>query len=166
LFEALAQLNAQGIRCHLDIVGTGGLEDELKSRVKALGLESQVTFHGYVPYGPDLFSLYQRAGALVLSSLTEGFPQVINESLCMGLPTIATTVGGIPAFLKDGDTALLVPPADVKALASAIKRIMDDSDLRESLRHNGRALMKDNTLEENRTRFMGGLRSNVFVKHA
>lgn len=162
LLDALVQLNARGIRCNLDIVGSGMLEPELKERVKALGIQDQVTFHGYVPYGPELFSLYQRAGALVLSSLTEGFPQVINESLCIGLPTIATTVGGIPSFLTNEETALLVPPANVSALASAIERIVRDGQLRERLRRNGRALMKDNTLEENRARFLGGLQRDVF----
>ncbi|HZH12377.1 MAG TPA: glycosyltransferase [Microvirga sp.] len=166
LFEALAQLNTRGLRCNLDIVGSGPLEEECRSRVKSLGLESQVTFHGYVPYGPDLFNLYQRAGAMIVSSLTEGLPQVINESLCIGLPTIATSVGGIPSFLKDGETALLVPPADVNALAAAIERLVHDGRLRESLRRNGRALMENNTLEENRTRFLGGIRRDLFIKHA
>lgn len=166
LFEALTMLNARGIQCNLDIVGTGPLEEELHSRVRSMGLESQVTFHGYVPYGPELFSLYQRSGALVLSSLTEGFPQVINESLCIGLPTVATRVGGIPSFLSDGETALLVPPGDVTALASAIERIVKDGDLRRRLSRNGRALMKDNTLEVNRERFLGGLHRDVFVQHA
>lgn len=166
LFEALAQLSEQGLRCTLDIAGSGPLDEECRTRVSTLGIESQVTFHGYVPYGPELFSLYQSAGAMVLPSLTEGFPQVINESLCIGIPTIATAVGGIPSFLKDGETALLVPPADVEALASAIKRIVHDETLRERLRRNGRALMKGNTLEENRMRFMGGLRRDVFAINA
>jgi glycosyltransferase involved in cell wall biosynthesis len=163
LFEALTLLNARGVLCHLDIVGTGVLEEELKAQVDALGLGRQVTFHGYVPYGPALFELYQRAGALVLSSLTEGFPQVINEALCIGLPTIATAVGGIPAFLTDGDTALLVPPGDVAALAGAIERLAGDEKLRERLRRNGRALMAENTLEANRARVIGVLHDEVFT---
>jgi len=165
LFEALVQLNARGIFCHLDIVGTGALEQHLKARTAKLDLEAQVTFHGYIPNGPALFALYQQAGALVVSSLTEGFPQVINESLCFGLPTVATTVGGIPSFLTDGKTALLVPSRDVPALADAIERVVRDKDLRVRLRRNGRALMGENTLEVNRARFMGVLRDEVVVEH-
>ena len=66
LFEALLRLNARGINCHVDIVGTGMLEQELKDQVATIGLGAQVTFHGYVPYGPALFDLFQKAGALAL----------------------------------------------------------------------------------------------------
>ena len=164
LFEALELLKLRGLVCHLDIVGDGRLEQQLKDRVAALRLGAQVTFHGYVPYGPDLFALYQRAGALVLPSLTEGFPQVINESLCIGIPTIATKVGGIPSFLTDGETALLVPPEDVPSLAGEIERLVRDGHLRERLRRNGRALMCDNTLEANRARIMGILHDEVLCR--
>lgn len=161
LLEALARLKAQGLTLHLDIVGTGALEGELRRHTVTLGLESQVTFHGYVGYGAPLFALYGRAGALVLSSLTEGFPQVINEALSMGLPVVATRVGGIPAFLTDGETALLVPPRDVNALANALARITSSPAVRERLIRNGRALMRDNTLEANRDRLMKGLNDEI-----
>jgi glycosyltransferase involved in cell wall biosynthesis len=161
LFEALAELRKRGVVCHLDLVGTGAMEQELRAKVAKLGLQSQVTFHGYVPYGPALFDLYQQAGAFVLASTTEGFPQVINEALSMGLPTVATTVGGIPSFLTDGETAMLVPPRDVQSLAAAIERLVRDDTLRERLQRNGRALMRDNTLEVNRGRLLEALRNEV-----
>lgn len=161
LLEALALLKARQLVCHLDIAGAGPLEQKLKDKAAELGLSDQVTFHGYVPYGPALFDLYRQAGTLVLSSLTEGFPQVINEALCVGLPTVATTVGGIPAFLKHGETALLVAPSDVQALAAAIDRIVRDDELRVRLRRNGRALMAENTLEANRARVLRILSEEV-----
>lgn len=161
LFAALVELNQRGLRCHADLVGTGPIEQELRAIVAKLGITEQVTFHGYVPYGPSLFDLYQRAGALVLSSTTEGFPQVINESLSIGLPTIATRVGGIPSFLTHGETALLVPPRDPSALANAIESFVRDAELRERLRNRGRALMRDNTLEANRDRILEGVREEI-----
>lgn len=161
LFEAMAQLNQRGLRCHVDLVGTGALDEELRELASKLGVASQVTFHGYVPYGRPLFDLYEKAGAMVLSSTTEGFPQVINEALSIGLPTVATTVGGIPSFLTDGETALLVPPRDVPALAGAIEKMVRAPDLRERLRRNGRALMQDNILEVNRARVLGGVHDEI-----
>lgn len=166
LFEALALLKARGMACHLDIVGNGALEQELKARVTDLDLGTQVTFRGYIPFGSALFELYQQAGALVLPSLTEGFPKVISELLCIGLPTVATRVGGIPSFLTDGETALLVPPGDVPALARAIERVVSDGDLRERLRRNGRALMGDNTFEANRAQVLGILHDEIVINHA
>ncbi|MBL6459083.1 glycosyltransferase [Belnapia sp. T6] len=166
LFDALARLRERGVAFHLDLVGTGALEAELKSRARAMGLEDAVTFHGYVPYGPELLQLYQQAGVMVLSSLTEGFPQVINESLSIGIPTVATTVGGIPAFLADGQTALLVPPRDSAALAAALERAINDQVLRQGLRERGRALMSANTLEANRSKVMGAIRHEVLAARA
>lgn len=166
LIDALADLRSRGMECHLDIVGTGALEQDLRVQVAALGLAGQVRFHGYVPYGPALFQLYQQAGALVLSSLTEGFPQVINESLCIGLPTIATSVGGIPSVLTSGETALLVPPGNAPALANAIERIVRDRQLRARLQQNGRILMSENTLEANRARVLNALHHEVIARDA
>ncbi len=166
LFEAMALLNARGIACHLDVVGTGSLEQELKRKAVDLGLEAQITFHGFVPFESALIDLYQQAGAVVFSSTTEGFPQVINESLSIGLPTIATTVGGIPGFLTDNITALLVPPRDVPSLACAIERVVRDEELRKRLRHNGRALMASHTLEANRELVMKAICDEVYGSQA
>ncbi|MFN3670479.1 MAG: glycosyltransferase [Bosea sp. (in: a-proteobacteria)] len=164
LFEAMARLKQQGLYCHLDVVGVGAMDQELRELASALGIALQVTLHGYVPYGRPLFALYEQAGAMVLSSTTEGFPQVINESLSIGLPTVATTVGGIPSFLTDGETAMLVPPRDVPSLACAIEKVVQAPQLRERLRRNGRALMQDNTLEANRARILGGL-NDAIARH-
>jgi len=161
LLEAMALLKRRGLTCRLDIVGNGPQEQELRNKAAGFGLESEVVFHGYVPYGPALFDLYQRAGVLVLPSLTEGFPQVINEALCVGVPTIASRVGGIPDFLTDGETALLVPPGEAAALAAAIERLAGDAGFLERLSHNGRALMAENTLEANRARVLNIIRNEV-----
>ncbi|MCP1538831.1 glycosyltransferase family 4 protein [Methylorubrum extorquens] len=161
LLSALARLTARGVEYHLDIVGTGQMEPILRAQADRLGLGSRVTFHGYVPYGPALFDLYRRAGALVLPSITEGFPQVINEALSLGLPVVATRVGGIPSFLEHEVTALLLPPRDLPALADAIERIVTEDALRQRLSRNGRALMHDNTLEANRARVLEALHDEI-----
>lgn len=161
LFAAMAQLARRGVRCRLDIVGSGPLEDELRAEVARLGLGDAVSFHGYVPYGPELFAMYRRAEALVVPSLQEGFPQVINEALCVGLPVIASRVGGIPAFLEHEQTALLTGPADVAGLAAAIERLMGECSLRARLERQGRALMGENTLEANRDRIVKVLHDSL-----
>lgn len=161
LLAVLALLKARGVACSLDVVGSGPQYNALKAQAAALDLEEEVTFHGHVAYGPELFVLYQGATALVVPSLSEGFPQVIAEALCAGLPTVASAVGGIPAFLTHLETAVLVPPADILALAEAIEQVLNSPDLREKLRRNGRALMRGNTLEAQRERMMQVIQDEV-----
>jgi glycosyltransferase involved in cell wall biosynthesis len=163
LLDALAEIKASGVPCSLDLVGSGPERDALETQSKALGLEQDVCFHGYVSYGPDLFALYRRATALVVPSLSEGFPQVVHEALSIGLPTIATTVGGIPAFLTHRETAFLIPPADPTALINAICEVLGSSDLRRTLRRGGRSLMEDNTLESQRDRMARIIHSEVLL---
>jgi len=165
LFAALAQLKVRGKHYSLDIVGAGPLEPKLRANVAALGLEDQVNFRGYIAYGEALLQLYQKAAALLVPSLSgEGFPQVINEALAAGVPVIASAVGGIPAFLTHGKTGLLVPPAQVTALADAIEQVVNNQNLRRQLRENGRDLMRDNTLEANRDRMIGVIQQEVLAQ--
>ncbi|MFN8486154.1 MAG: glycosyltransferase family 4 protein [Caldilineaceae bacterium] len=167
LLAALAQLKAAGKCYPLDLVGSGPLESALKTRVAELGLADQVKFHGYVAYGAGLLQFYQKATALLAPSLSgEGFPQVINEALAVGLPVIATRVGGIPAFLTHGETGLLLPPADAPALARAIEQMMTDPGLRCRLCENGRILMQANTLEANRDQIINILKAEVLPRQA
>ena len=162
LFNALTLLKSRGLICHLDVVGSGPLEEGLQRLAVELALQSQIAFHGYVGFGPELFELYRQAGVTVLPSLTEGLPQIINESLAIGLPTIATNVGGIPWFLRNEETALLVPPGDSTALASAIERLVLDGPLCSRLRVNGRRLMAKNTLEANQEIVMKVIRDEIY----
>jgi glycosyltransferase involved in cell wall biosynthesis len=63
----------------------------------------------------------------------EGLPLAVLEAMAMGLPIVATSVGGIPEVLADGISGVLVPPGDPAVLAAAVLRILDDVDLATSL---------------------------------
>ena len=164
LLSALALLKSRGVICSLDVVGSGPSSGALKEQAVGLGLGDVVTFHGYVAYGPELLALYQKAAALVVPSLSEGFPQVITEALCVGLPTVASAVGGIPAWLTHLQTAMLVPPGDVGALAEAIEQLLASPDLQGKLRQNGRALIRGNTLEAQRERMVKIIQTEVLSR--
>lgn len=164
LLDALALLRQRGMTPQVELVGDGPALAELQAQSTELGLDDQVTFHGFVSFGPELLDFYARSDALVVPSLPgEGFPQVINEALASGLPVIATTVAGIPAFLTDGDTALLVEPGDVDGLAGAIERLLSEPDLRETIVDRGRHLMAAHTVERTRDRLLGVLRAEVLT---
>ena len=81
----------------------------------------------------DVLELLAGADAFVLASLHEGLPVTLMEATSVGLPIVATSVGGIPQILEDEVDALLVPPGDPGALVEAMTRLASDPELRERL---------------------------------
>ena len=120
-------------RLHLRIVGGGPELGELQQLATALGITDKVTFDGVVT-NERIAELFRQCDALVLPAVvtetgdTEGLGVVLIEAMGYGKPVIASAAGGIVDIVKDNDTGLLVPPGDVPALASAIRRAMDDPD--------------------------------------
>ncbi len=129
LLRALAQMTA---RPRLDVVGTGWEEDALKRLTEQLGVDDRVRFRGYLD-PRKIAALHASAQIVVLASRSENFPRVILEALHAGRPIVATRVGGIPEAVRHGKEALLVPPDDASALASALDRVLSDTALRTKL---------------------------------
>jgi glycosyltransferase involved in cell wall biosynthesis len=120
LLEALAKVRTERPDAHLVLIGRrkpGGPSDDTIAR---LGLEEAVTFVSGVP-DERIIELYAEAEVAVVPSLYEGFSLPAIEAQSCGVPLLATTGGAIPEVVgRDGDTAVLVPPADSDALAAAL----------------------------------------------
>jgi len=144
-FRALCERRPGALE--LDVVGRGPLLAEAESLARRLGVSDRVRLRGYVPHGPELQRLYEAADLLVLSSASEGFPQVILEAMARGLPVVTTAAGGIPALLDDGVNAILVPCNDADALTAGVERVLDDPGLQERLRSAGLRFAREHTLE-------------------
>jgi glycosyltransferase involved in cell wall biosynthesis len=119
--DALSELD----RVHALIIGTGALANRLKARAEECGLCDRVRFLGH---RADVPRLLQAADVLVLSSHDEGLPYVVLEAMAVGLPVVATRVGGLEEAVQDGRTGLLVPPGSATALAGALRSILDGPD--------------------------------------
>ncbi len=102
-----------------------------------LGLGDRVTLTGRVSR-EELARLYNGHQLLVSPSLYEGFGLPAAEAMACGTPVVATTAGAFPEVIEDGVSGLLVPPADARALAGAIERVLDDEGLRLRLSDAGR----------------------------
>ena len=121
LVRALARLDASTFTA--SIVGDGPdrsrVERELSGPVTLLGERDDV--HTLL-HGSDVF---------VLSSDSEGLPLSILEAMAVGLPVVASGVGGVPELL--GDAGILVPPRDEEAMAGAVRSLLADPDRRRAL---------------------------------
>lgn len=163
--EALAALVEAGEDVVLDLVGMPEKNDPVLQRVfsfcRERGLEGRAAYHGYRPLGTGLFAFYRQADIYVLASTSEGFPRAIWEAMAQSLPVVATAVGSIPLYLKDGETARIVPPRDSKALAEAITEVMRDGGLRRRMIRAGRELARTNTLERVTAEMMWVLKAEV-----
>jgi len=117
------------------LAGEGDQRNFLGSLVSELGISEQVEFLGVRNDVPELLGA---ADSVLMPSLTEGFPRTAIEAMAAGKPVIATNVGGTPEAVIDGETGILVPARDSDALASAIVRLVGDSDLQARLGAAGR----------------------------
>jgi glycosyltransferase involved in cell wall biosynthesis len=116
----------------LVVAGDGPERGALEELVRTLELDGRVSFLGAVPR-ERVLRLFGAAVASVLPSAWENFPHTVVEALAVGCPVIATSVGGVPEVVRDGENGLLVAPGDSQALAQAIARLLSDEALRERL---------------------------------
>ena len=130
LLRAIAKLTREGRKLEVDLAGDGSALSEYWQLTRNLGIADLVHFYGFVA---DVPSFLRRLDVFVLPSFSEGVPLTILEAMATGLPVIATSVGGILEVLSNEANALLVPPGDVEALACAIRRLYEQSDLRKKL---------------------------------
>ncbi len=142
LFDALEELvNSSLPNAHLMLVGDGPDEDMLKEKVKDLGLESNVYFF---PFTDEPNYVFERLDITVLSSLyKEGLPNVLLESMSMGVPVVSSDIGGISEIVIDAETGFVVGPGDASALAGAIKNIWANHNNYQEMKINARKLIAD-----------------------
>jgi glycosyltransferase involved in cell wall biosynthesis len=117
---------------NLVIVGDGPERAYLEALTLELGLNDRVRFDGARTRDEVLGTLAGGRAAL-LSSEWENLPHAAVEALSVGTPVVSTAVGGVPEIVHDNENGLLVPAGDVDALATALRKILDDDELRSRL---------------------------------
>ncbi|MEK6603675.1 MAG: glycosyltransferase family 4 protein, partial [Nitrospirota bacterium] len=138
MIEALPMIVNASPAVHYLIVGSGdaAYEARLKAMVEVLGLESRVHFAGFQE------SVYPCLAAMDLyvhPALMEGFGIAVLEAMAMRKPVVATTTGGLPEIVQEGETGMLVPPGDADALAKAVSSLLQDPARCRQLGEAGRA---------------------------
>lgn len=106
------------VRYTLTFVGDGPEREKLGRLASELNIAKKISFAGFQK---DVSPYLQGAHALVMPSLKEGQPLALIEACCMGLPVIASDVGGIPGLIEQGQNGLLFPPGDSAQLARELE---------------------------------------------
>lgn len=137
LLDALARTT----RPHtLDVVGDGGLRPQLEAQAARLGLGGRVRFLGLLPSGTPVYDFLRGRAALVQPSRTEGLPRSVLEAMALGLPCLATPVGGVPELVGPDE---LVAVDDAAGLARAIDALAADPARRRRLALANRELARN-----------------------
>ena len=123
--EAHRLLLEQIPNAHLLIVGDGPILNEIENHGRELGISQSVTFAGY---REDIPELMMATDAFLLTSKSEGLPQAITQALGMGLPVVATAVGGVPELILHEKTGILVPAENPGAIRDALVRMAKNPD--------------------------------------
>ena len=111
-------------------------KNDLVDNVELLGWKSSKEISEY----------FKKYDIHIISSLSEGTPRVILESLSKSIPLVTTRVGGIDTMLKDNFDCLMVEPANSFQIVNAVERIINDEELRKTIINNGIINYKKRTL--------------------
>ena len=159
LFHAIDKLIAEGYKNIIClVVGDGREREELEGFVADRGLSDHIRFLGYRNDVPELMAIIDM---VVMPSIQESFPRVPLEAMAMKVPVIATTVGGLPESIDNGNTGLLVPPMDVDSLSNAIKYLIEHPEIRKKMGEAGRKRVEEKFGIENNVRKTEELYSDI-----
>lgn len=139
LLDAARMLQEQGVSFHLTLAGDGNALPEAMRFVEQHGLASHVRFAGWVDEAAKR-ALLQSCDMFVLPSWSEGLPNAMIEAMSAGLACVVTRVGTIRNYVTDGREARIVEPRNRTELAEAMKQVIVNHALRDTLGQNGHTL--------------------------
>jgi glycosyltransferase involved in cell wall biosynthesis len=126
----------------LVLVGDGPDRPELERLAGASAAAGRIDFRGSRSRD-DALRVVAGATAGLLSSAWENLPHSAVEALSVGVPVVATAVGGVPEVVHDGENGLLVPPGEPELLAGAIRRLLEEPGLRDRLASGARRSVEE-----------------------
>lgn len=125
LLRAAAEIHRSAPQAKIVVVGGGPQEQSLRKNAQELGLDRFFIMLGERTDARELLSLFD---VFVLPSLWEGLPLVVLEAAAWGKPMVATDIDGVREVLRNGETGLLVPPANPAKLAQAVLRLLENKN--------------------------------------
>jgi L-malate glycosyltransferase len=133
-FLSVAKKVSAAFPCQFLLVGGGSLAKTLRQEALSLGLENQIVFTGFVEnVGPYLAAM----DIFLFPSLEEGLGTSVLDAMAMGIPVVASQVGGIPELLVSGQQGFLAKPGEVNAMVSHCLALLKDPLLRKQMGQEG-----------------------------
>ena len=142
LVDAMPHVRARVPSAHLVIAGDGPDRSALEQRVASQRLGDAVTFTGYVPVA-ELPEYYRAADVFALPSQFDNSPNVVLEAMSVGLPVVATDVGGVRGFVERGAGGELVRPGDERELAHALAGWLESPPRRAAAATHNRRVVRE-----------------------
>lgn len=118
LVEVLANLKAKGIKVYLEFLGDGSLKQEIETLANKLNVEEQITLHGFQDK-PENYIV--NCDLYIQPSISEGFGIALVEAMGLGVPVIASSVGGVPEIIVDGKTGWLLSNISSETITKAVE---------------------------------------------
>ena len=143
LLSAVAMLRDRATTVRVVLAGDGPSRRMLERKTEQLKLGDRVEFRGEVAHA-DVPTVLQDLDIFAMPSTAEGFGVSALEASAMRLPVVASDIHGIPDVVANGESGILVPPSNPRALADAIARLAADATLRRRMGDAGRALVERN----------------------
>jgi glycosyltransferase involved in cell wall biosynthesis len=140
LLEAWPAVVREFPDAYLLVVGEGSRLEALGEQTRELGITKRVVFTGR---RDDIPAVTAALDVAVLPSYREAQGLTVLEAMALSRPVVASNVGGIPEMVEDGITGILVPPHDADALSTAIRRLLRDHQLADTLGRAGHDLAHD-----------------------
>ncbi|MBN1511437.1 MAG: glycosyltransferase, partial [Phycisphaerae bacterium] len=145
--RAVARLASEWPRLRYDVVGDGPLRQRLERLAADLHVRQTVRFHGGLAHDEvrRLYAqahLYVQPGVVARNGSVEAQGRVLAEAQAVGLPVVASAVGGMPEVLSDGQSGFLVPPKDVDALTERLRFLMAHPERWPEIGRAGRRLVE------------------------
>lgn len=162
LYRALAQLRDQGLEFSHTLIGDGDDREKTEKLLKELNLTDCCTLLGTKTH-KDVLEEFLQADLFVLSSQIakngdrDGVPNVLVESLAMGVPALSTKVSAIPELLHHRETGYLVEPENVPDLVDGIRTMLTDTALRTTVMENGRNFVEQHFDNKVQTKKLGAV---------
>lgn len=135
MLAALSELRNEYPDLRYVIAGEGALRDPLEAQVRASGLQEHVLFTGLVS---PIAALYRRADLVVMPSLVEPLGMSQSEALALGVPVVASHVGGIPETITDGRTGFLVQAGNIDDWVMTLRRALNQPETMQRMAMKGR----------------------------